>query len=317
VKGEIMPTQDTKCTTPDNVTSWGAALAGGALTAAATAAIIAAALGIPGGVAVGIGVIFAPLGGLAGYCDWYFNTRLVCISDDQAAVAKVHQTTIGFDGDFTLDTLLAPNSPGATLAEIQASAPSGFLMQDMFPGQLPFVPEKAGDLWSGSPIFHIEIEGTRMKGLCTGGMIGGTLGAIAGLIFLAACAAAVGWTIIGLLFCLLVALIVAAVGLALGAGIGRGLASDADPGDAGETRDIAENDCIAFRGREIYDSGHEGWNEIHAVMRIMKLGDECTKLTPDRIKVIISGLAEADAPGTHSEQLRHGNNHFLVHRRIG
>jgi hypothetical protein len=312
-----MPTQDSNCTTPSNVISWGASVAAGAFTSAAIAAAVAAALALPGGVAVGIGIMFAPLGGLAGYCNWYFNNRLVCIADDQAAVAKVHSTTIGFDGDFTIDTLLAPNPPGSTLAEIQASLPSGFLMQDQFPGQLPFTPAAAGATWSGSPIFHIEIEGTRMKGLCTGGMVGGTLGVIAGLIFLAACAAAVGWTVIGLLFCLIVAIIIAAVALALGAAIGRGLASDATPSDAGETRDITDNDCIAFRGREIYDSGHEGWNEIHAVMRIMKLGLECTKLTPERITAIIDQLKEADAPGTHSEQLRHGRNRFLVHRSVG
>ena len=64
----------------------------------------------------------------------------------------------------------------------------------------------------------------------------------------------------------------------------------------GETRDIAENDCIAFRGREIYDSGHEGWNEIHAVMRIMKLEMNApSSLRSDQ--VIISRLQEADDRG--------------------
>jgi len=293
-----MARQDTTCIPPDQVSSWGAHIFAGAAGAALTAALATAALGGSAALAFGIGILFAPFGALSGYCDWYFNGRLVCIEDDRAAVAKVHLTEMNFDGDFTLNVLLSPTPPGSTLAEEQAG-PQGVLMVNQH-ASLPFVPEGAGDPWNGTPIMHIEIEGTRMKSVCAGGSVGALVGAAVGAAVFAACAAALGWTLIGLLFCLIVALVVALVIGAAGAGIGYLAGSEASPSDAGETREISENDCVAFRGRWIYDSGHDGWNEIHAVMRIMKLDEDCLALTATRIREIIDQLRQADDPDAGS-----------------
>jgi hypothetical protein len=313
---QIMARQATNCVPPSGIYSWGQGIFAGASGAALTAPLITAAAGGGAALAIGIGVVFALYGGLSGYCDWYFNHRLVCIRDSVTAVATVHTTNVGFDGDFCLEVLLAPTAPGSTLAELQAG-PQGFLMVNQFPA-LPYEPDPPGGSfdWNGTPLLETEIEGTRMASVCAGGTVGSILGGAAGAAIIAACVAA-GWTLIGLILCVIAALIAAALITAAGAGIGYLAGDEASPSDAGETREISANDCVVMRGRWIYDSGHSGYNEIHAIMRIMKLDEPCQKLSPDRIKVLIAHFDKADDANTQKRQLSQDDKRFLVHPSVG
>jgi hypothetical protein len=311
-----MPRQDTQCVPPSGIYSWGQGIFAGAAGAALTAALITAAAGGGAALAIGIGLMFVAYGGLSGYCDWYFNHRLVCIRDSVTAVATVHTTNVGFDGDYCLEVLLAPTQPGASLAELQAG-PQGFLMVNQFPS-LPYDPDPAGGSfdWNGTPLLETEIEGSRMKSVCEGGTVGAILGGAAGAAIVAACVAA-SFTLIGFILCVIAGLIAAGLITAAGAGIGYLAGDEASPSDAGETREISANDCVIMRGRWIYDSGHSGYNEIHGIMRIMKLDEPCQKLSPDRLKILIAHFDRADDPDTQKRQLADETKRFLVHPSVG
>jgi hypothetical protein len=309
-----MARQDTKCIAPSELRSWGLHLLAGVATAGVVGALIGVGMG--GGPAVAaVALILAPLGGMVAFCDWFFNYRLVCITDDEVAAGTVNRTDVWFDGDYTFDMILAPFRAGATLDELQAG-PQGRLMQHHHP-PLGYEPDLAGPPASGTPIMHNEIEGTRMKAVCIGGTVGAALGVPAGIATFAACCAALCWTIIGALVCIAAGFVAAGATTAAGVGIGYAVGGEATPSEAGENRAIRQGDCIAVRGRFIYDAGHEGWNEIHAVMRVVKLEpSDCETLDGERIEEITELLVMADDIDTRQQQLKE-QNRFLTHRMMG
>ncbi len=309
-----MARQDTKCIPASDVRSWGLHVLAGVSISAAVGAIIGTAMG-GGPAVVAVALIFAPLGGMTAFCDWFFNYRLVCITDDEVAVGTVNRTDIWFDGDYTFDMVLSPHKAGVNLGVLLAG-PQGWLMKDHHPS-LGYQPEKAGNPASGTPIMHNEIEGTRMKAVCIGGTVGAAVGVPAGIATFAACCAVLCWTIFGALVCIVAGLVAAGAATGIGVGIGYAAGGEASPSEAGENRAIHQGDCIAVRGRFIYDAGHEGWNEIHAIQRVIKLDiSSCENLDKARIKEITELIKEADDIGTKEEALKE-TNRFATHRAIG
>ena len=309
-----MAKQYTKCIPASDVRSWGLHVLAGVTVSSVVGAIIGAGMAaVPGAVAVAL--IFAPLGGIVAFCDWFFNYRLVCITPDEVAVGTVNQTDIWFDGDYTFDMILSPHVAGETIGELQAGL-QGFLMRDHYPA-LGYEPEKAAPTASGTPVMHNEIEGNRMKAFCIGATVGAAIGVPAGVATFAACCAVLCWTLIGALVCIIAGAIVAAASTGIGAGIGYAVGGEASPSEAGENRSISKGDCIVVRGRFIYDGGHEGWNEIHAIQRVIKLDTtDCEGLDKDRLDDITDLIREADDIGTREEQLKESNR-YLLHRTVG
>jgi hypothetical protein len=294
----------------------------GASMSAGLAALITAVTGGGGLLAAAAAIFFAPFGGIVGYCDWFFNHRLVCIGkQDVTAIGTVIQMDVGFDGDDTLNLLLAPAGAGLTLDQLrQTSAQAALLMRDNFSAQFPalgFAPGSTPDIVT--PLLTTEVEGTRMLAFCAGASIGTLIGGGLGAAAFGACVQQLGGSFLAVLGCFLLAValfgLVAALGALAGYALG-GTASTQDPESWSNT--VEAGDCVAMCGRFVYDPEYDGWNEIHAVMRIMKLWPgNCPGLTEDQYKKISQALTETESPAVRRSELTQGRNRFLVHPSIG
>jgi hypothetical protein len=252
--------------------------------AAAVQVIIGAALGaIPLllGAAVAPGVLLTLLMAILAYCRWWLYGRLICLGGDVCAVGYVltvepptEKTFLDrFDTDYSFNLVLAPNELGATQAEAEAS-----FQGDLVAEQPPI---KARNLdWSGhsaaqwsnyppTAVLHCEFEG--------GGVYDLMLAALAALAFAAAAAIVCAIPVFGWIACLILNLIAAAITLT---GIGVALGDTASPNDVDPNLgELHVNDptgrgadILVVRGTWVYDSAHEGWNEIHPIKHCQRIG---------------------------------------------
>jgi hypothetical protein len=245
-------------------------------------AIVAAAIGVFPLIAAAIaGAALAPailipiLLAIIAYCRWWLFDRLICLGGDRCAVGLLISVEPpdqksgldAFDTDYSVNLLLAPNAIGATQAEVESSF-QGALIKNQLEGHgLDWQGEKATTPNSGNPdsaVLHAEFEGAGVYDLLLACLIALGLAAIATVI----CAIpVVGW-----LACIIMAIIIAAV-----VGIGMAVAL----GDTGNPTDVNENlgnleqgvDILAVRGTWVYDSAHEGWNELHPIKQAQKAGE--------------------------------------------
>src|SRR5258708_8427296 len=132
--------------------------------------------GSPFAAAAGFGGTI-PLAIITGFCDWWFQYRLVCIKDDQCAVGTVGRTDISKgvgdpDRDFTINLVLAPVLKDSLLNAAQQHPL--LLPQDRpylefaYPDlplngvdEISTAQEGSGD--PGTTALHCEIEGTDMN----------------------------------------------------------------------------------------------------------------------------------------------------------
>lgn len=267
----------------------------------------------------GVGVAGIVLAGLAAtfyaamiaFCDFFFNARLVCISDEDILVGMVRHQEDSFDGDWTLNVLPAPFQPGATMNQMKgASAPQRRFFINQFPGHYSdFKGFWKRDGASKSPLIHNEIEGTKMQVWCAVTIAALGFAAFAGPIIVAACGP----------FAWLCALIIAVV-VALVSWLGH------KAGDTGSVTDVA-NDAdakaikdessqpVAIQGRSIFDPEHEGYNEIHAVRKIILVQqDDHDDFDENRAKEIQELLNEGDDPAVRDNA---SSKAYVYHEKIG
>ena len=255
-------------------------------------------------------------------CDYFFNSRLICVADSDVLVGILWTQEEAFDGDLCLNVLTAPfrpEEPGPTLAEMTSStAPQRrFLMLPSNMTGYGFkVDHKHVNNTNRSPLIHNEIEGTKMQAWCTA-----TIAALAAASFAAPLAVA-GCAAFGPFWwlCVLVAMVVIALVVWGISELGRAL------GDTGAISDVAvdpeaktvkaeDHPTIAIEGRLIYDAGHEGWLELHAVRKIMSIPeDDHDNFDDARAKEIAELIREADKLGKSGEALKHV---VSDHERIG
>ncbi len=299
--------QLTKCVLPGGEGNvYVQAIAGG-LLGGSIWAIISYLLGTSvGALLVGAGFALA-YSAIVAVCDWFFNTRLICVKDSDVLIGTFWSQEEAWDGDFCLNVLPAPFKPdkpdesGPTLTEMTdpSALQRRFLMlPDNLAGYgfCPGAPDHVYiDNQNKTPLVHNEIEGTKMQAWCSA-MIA-TLAAL---------------TVVGTVsdvicdvfgpFAWLCKVIVLAVG-ALIAYIVNEIAHSV--GDMGSVADVAvdpdaktireeDHPTIAIEGRLIYDAGHQGWLELHAVRKIMSVPPEDSdNLDNERAKEIIKQIQEA------------------------
>lgn len=218
---------------------------------------------------------------IVGVCDWFFNARLICVADSDVLIGIFWEQEEAWDGDFCLNVLPAPfkpDEPGSTLAEM--TAPSALQRRFLvLPGDLTgygFKPDHVHVRNTNqTPLVHNEIEGTKMQAWCSA-----MIATLATLTVVATVSDAF-CNVFGP-FAWLCKLIVVVVG-ALIAYIVNEIAHAV--GDMGSVADVAvdpdaktireeDHPAIALEGRLIYDAGHEGWLELHAVRKIMTIPPE-------------------------------------------
>ena len=236
------------------------------------------------------------------YCRWVLFDRLICLPDpsdpgrpggsDQLAIGVVVDIsppdssflhTINpdpgsVDTDYSIGILLAPNEPGDTDTDkqmVEASVPYGFLVKEQPATHdvgLPFSGMKATDQQTGigSWVLHCEFEGAGARDLM-----------LAAEIALALAVAALGVCLFVPLGGLIIAGILAILSvLAYLLGIIVAHSDQASPADENPALgEIHANDgtgqgadILVIMGSWVYDTGHEGWNELHPVKFCERIG---------------------------------------------
>jgi hypothetical protein len=314
--------QYTKCVKPENH----AGLAPGIMAAA----IAAVALLLAG---VGWGTIgIAATSALLAYCNWWLYDRLVCLGGDRCAVGLLVGTHPpsqksgfdAFDTDYSIDLLLAPEFPRDCDFTVSKTAPkpdnaclqsylTGFqsdliksqLDTSKFPLRGEFAEAPTIANFGGPskivhvPILHAEFEGGGVKVLHDA--------AIAALAVSAVGAVLCMIPIIGWIACLIAGLIAAAI---IGTAAIVALNDQGSPTDVNAELDQLHTyqDVLLVRGTWVYDTAHEGWNEIHPIKHCQRILDSGGTLGgwPDDIEERVTRWCDAvgkvDSPLTRAEQ---------------
>ena len=218
------------------------------------------------------------------YVLWWLYGRLICLDESERNCAIIGLVTSkgpsdpltkSGDNDYTMNLLLPPGPINAENPKVldrpkeeYSVEPQGHLVKEntkIFGVSRGYVQEGTHNI-KYLKTLHCEFEG---DGLLT------ILVALFGLLFilglaLAAYLAAASFPLLGvLLFILLwLAIIIYKIFIAKPGAPGAGTPLDIDP----NLGSLADLDVVVVQGYWIYDSLHEGWNEIHPVLRCEKLG---------------------------------------------
>jgi len=262
-------------------------MAGGAAVVAGLLALLLAGAIVPT-------LLITVLSGIIAYCLWWLYDRLICLGGDVCAVGFVLTVETpeeksgldSFDTDYSLNLVLAPTLVGTAQAQVESSSPQGQLVKETpdiagysFAGyQLPFQGNLITDFSTGDPYggqfvtacLHAEFEG--------GGVYDLLQACYAALALATAAAAACSIPVIGSLVCLILSVASAVVTLAgiVNALNDTGNPTDVDPNmtsvHAADGPDGSGADILVVKGTWVYDSAHEGWNEIHPIKQCQKIG---------------------------------------------
>lgn len=320
--------QETVCIKAAAHSSWNQYLKAtvAAVLAAGAGAAIAGLAGMPW--CIPFAATIMPAVWLIAYCEWWLFDRLICLNGDHTIIGMLVSSEPpgnksfpdSLDTDFSLNLLLAPNLPGVDEATAEASVPFGFLMKGQDATNnigLPCPGQSATDPGTGvkSAILHAEFEGSGIADALIGAQVGLVL-AVASLI--ACLAIPLPWGVI-------VAAILAFLAfLAMLLGLLFGLGDEGDPGDVDpslgtlHTNDPATKigaDLLAILGTWVYDTAHEGWNELHPIKQCQKVGTWDGAWPPDiddQIKHWETALGDATSPATAAGQ-KNPQNHWTLH----
>jgi hypothetical protein len=229
------------------------------------------------------------------YLEWWLYGRLICLSEEDKCVIGValgkpgvKAATKGGDNDASFNVALAP-SPVDLNADKDPNSDDAFSTR--LPAPKEHYWENAADPTIGNKLqgkivepnavvhaigrgyvsdlghvrylkaIHCEFEGSGIKNL-----LEWAYATLVVLLAIAALSAFPGVTIILILLSLLLSLI----------GVGAGLLGGFDPGDPqdvlGNMGAIENTDIVIVKGNWVYDSLHDGWNEIHAIHACQVIG---------------------------------------------
>jgi hypothetical protein len=249
--------------------------------------------GLLGGSAAGVAIV----SGLLSWVHWWLYGRLICLGGDKCAIGMVISAEppsekfflfSRLDSDYSFNLLLPPLLPGAAQADVIATGIDGNLIAEQ-PAtgdrSLPFQGEHARSCdgekcgenkCPETAALHCEFEGAGMY------IFYQWLKALLALFIAATVASALCLIpVIGWIACLIAAIIiiVACAGFIIGMIHGEldaASPSDVDPSLGGEMHqngcDGTGADLVVVSGTWVYDSLHEGWNEIHPIKKCLKIG---------------------------------------------
>jgi hypothetical protein len=297
------------------------------LLAGGVAALIAVAAGEPWCALIGVEIFL--MAGIVAFCEWWLYDRLICLDGDQAAIGMLvsiepatGKSGLGaFDTDYSINLLLFDNPIGVTQAVAEVQPPFGELIkgqQAITDLGLSTPGETATDAPSGKEcaVLHAEFEGAGIEDLKIGAQVG--LGiAIAALVVCLAIPGPIGAVVAGILA--LLAFLAALIGALFGLG-DTGSPADVNP-DLGNlhTNDPANGgigaDLLYVYGTWVYDTYHEGWNEIHPIKVCARVGrwdGDWPKGFDGEIDHIKDAFDDAKDDDTKHEQKR-PKHHWGVH----
>jgi hypothetical protein len=232
-------------------------------------------------------------------CNWYLNRRLICLGtnfscagepmpDNQECAIGVigspghsgifrpllkglNASKLG-DNDSTIDILLAPgpttwDNPNCTftLSDYSSQEPQGYLIApnpDVVNRGIPYT--QSGSDLQYRKYLHCEFEGDGIENFL----------AFLTLI-LAALLALLALQVLAPELTALIAFLEILAAVLFGVGLADTLSWDPNPGDPTDISQSLGNlhagDIVMVSGDWIYDGGHSGWNEIHAVHNCLKI----------------------------------------------
>ena len=220
-------------------------------------------------------------------CDWWLNVRLVCLGGDRSAVGMIVSVEpsrgktqfIGeLDTDYSINLLVYPCLPGVSQADAEASVPYGVLVAEtqgvkdevkFFRGE--FAPQAGTATEPKSAVLHAEFEGAGMRDFRIGALV--ALGfAVAAYVACAAIPPPWGLIVAGILA--LLAFLAGLIGYLVGDN------DYTDPGDGVIPAEVHQNDpttglgadLVYVSGAWVFDSFHEGWNELHPIKVCTPIG---------------------------------------------
>jgi hypothetical protein len=224
------------------------------------------------------------------YCNWWLYKRLICLGGekDKCAIGLLVSVEppadkTGFDSldtDYSINLLLAPHGIGGGQAEIENDGIQGDLIREQSTTgdarvagiikEFPFkgITVKAGDDSAAvvyqQAVLHCEFEGGGVKKMKDA--------AEAALPFalLAAAACSIPFPLFALV-CLILAAIATVITIA---GLGSALKDRGTPTDVNpKLDDLHRHEDILFvKGEWVFDSAHDGWNEIHPIKTCLRIG---------------------------------------------
>jgi hypothetical protein len=276
--------QFTSCT---SVTNYIGASAAQVIVGAAIGAIPLVFGLIAGALAAGPAILAAmivPVLAVIAYCRWWLFDRLICLGGDRCAVGRLlgveppeqKEGQDAFDTDYSINLLLPPHDIGATQAAVGSDGFQGHLIAnhpDISAEGLDFE-GYASQVHSSDPpsaALHCEFEG--------GGVYHLLLVCLALLGYLVAALVAAtiicAIPVIGWVACLIISLIFAAIaGGILAAGIANALNDTGNPNHVNANLGSLHpgDDLLVVQGTWVYDSAHEGWNELHPIKHCQRIG---------------------------------------------
>jgi hypothetical protein len=315
-------------------------------------AILAAGASFGLGASIGIALFLSAAVFALSYVKWWLHGRLICLGGVQCAIGMVvsveppRTTQTGwsrFDTDYSFDLLLAPSPPGVNQTDAQAEPIQGWLVAETaalksaglpLQGQhsLPCDKTCPSTMNGGmsdcasqqTEALHCEIEGPGMHILYQ---------ALKAAVALLTAGEVLSWfcevPYIGYFLCLIaVILAMAGVGV-MGVGLVNGLNSGALPSDVNPALgdSLHTNDCsgtgadlLVVTGEWVYDSLHNGLNEIHPVHSLQKISnDGWSGMWPFDVNLAraawCGAVTAAHAQGTKDNQQK-PENKWKIHPNV-
>jgi hypothetical protein len=287
-----------------------------AIVASALAAVALAA--IAGALAVGAVAL-----AVIAYCRWWLYDRLVCLGGDRCAIGMLltvepPENKSGldrFDTDYSINLVLAPHRAGDSRATIEAGL-QGELIKEQAATKnegMDFAGYETRQ-WGNypkTPVLHAEFEGGGVQTLYDAAKAAAAISAVGSAFCFI--------PIIGWIACLIAGAI--AAGVLIG-GIIAALNDKGNPNHVNpELGELHTNDptgrgadILVVSGTWVYDSAHEGWNEIHPIKHCQRVGrwsggwDIDAKAARDHW---CDAIGQASSPLTHDNQQRPENQWTL------
>lgn len=269
-------------------------------------------------------------------CTWWLNKRLVCLGGDRSAVGMLVaiEPAVGksgyfgeLDTDYSINLLLYPNLPGVSQADAEISSPYGELIKEQqgiidfvgfFQGEKAKEPADPPEGGRESAVLHAEFEGAGVHDFLIGASI--SLGLyIAAIIACAAIPPPWGVLLAGLLA--LLALLAWFLSHAVGAsdyGAPRDVKGAPSELHTNDKKTSIGAELLYVQGTWVFDSFHEGWNEIHPIKKCTSVGKwngAWPADIPEIAKKLDDGFADASDPSTIARQ-QEPPNRWEIHPLI-
>jgi hypothetical protein len=314
-----MAKQYTSCISPSAHLGRAAAQIIIAAAVAALVVLLAGGAFVPGAGVVALTAIIA-------YCRWWLYDRLVCLGGARCAVGWVSKVEPPgkksgldqFDTDYSFNLVLAPHVEGATQASVESDGIQGGLIKNQLSGWDFQGMQETQWATRFAAALHCEFEG--------GGVWELLQWCLAALALATAATVACSIPIIGWIACVILG---AAAAVVFFAGIFSALSNTGDPNDVnpglGEihTPDATGRggDILVVKGTWVYDSAHEGWNEIHPILHCQRIGTwngfwAGTEFAPPNTKMAVDrwcdAIGRAQDPATVTQQSQ-PQNQWVIH----